>query len=249
MSANNIKLLFLGAVALFALGCNNQQPTANPSAAASGGAAAPTAEVAAIYLAMDGKSDDMGSMHTSVKTDGASSFQPGKKGQAFAVAGPGNFMTVTLDKKYDISKGATLSLWFNSEGWVNPDKNATVQYLASVGGMGLAVDKSGAVWAKLNSSETSMLLDSDPKAAPPHQWTHAAYVYDPTKKTVRLYVNGKLAKEQTDVKVAPSHDDGEPLIIGAIDAKGGLPFKGMIDEVKVYLRPLSDADVAKEAAP
>jgi hypothetical protein len=80
-------------------------------------------------------------------------------------------------------------------------------------------------------------------------WSHVAFVFDgalPAERRVRLYINGELdlAAGQTETTIA---DSTAPVIIGDLP-NGGSVFEGLIDEVAVWNRALSDAEVARVAA-
>lgn len=86
--------------------------------------------------------------------------------------------------------------------------------------------------------------------APRGQWVHLAGVYDGSK--LALYVNGTMRSELAKSgAITPS---GRPLLIGA-NANGSDPLagtealKGSIDDVRVYSRPLSAAEIALLATP
>jgi hypothetical protein len=68
------------------------------------------------------------------------------------------------------------------------------------------------------------------------QWTHLAGVYDAARKEVRLYVNGELAG--TAPRARSWH--------AAAEVRIGSAFNGGIDEVKMYDRVLSDAQLRAE---
>ncbi|MFB9904406.1 LamG-like jellyroll fold domain-containing protein [Allokutzneria oryzae] len=75
-------------------------------------------------------------------------------------------------------------------------------------------------------------------------WTHLTAVYDGPANQLRLYVNGVLSATQTRI-ATPVNSTG-PLRVGRTqwDSNPGLDyFAGAIDEVKVYDRILSDAEV------
>jgi len=74
-------------------------------------------------------------------------------------------------------------------------------------------------------------------------WTHVAGVYDAISQTMRLYVNGQLAGNQTGVAFVPN--TARPFRVGA-GATEGAPqfhFNGLIDEVSVYARALSADEI------
>jgi hypothetical protein len=70
------------------------------------------------------------------------------------------------------------------------------------------------------------------------EWTHLAGVYDAEAKKVRLYVNGRLAGS------APHTTPWN----GADVLRIGTAFAGGVDEVKLYDRVLSDAEVSAEVS-
>ena len=82
------------------------------------------------------------------------------------------------------------------------------------------------------SSGYAILTSTNP--VPLNAWTHVAATYNGS--TMRLYVNGAL---DTGMAVTGSINANKPLRIG----RGSEPFKGMIDEVTVYSRALTEAEV------
>ncbi len=91
----------------------------------------------------------------------------------------------------------------------------------------------------LDSGATDLLWGE----APTRQWVHLAGVYDGV--TMRLYADGALL--QSVPKSGPVQLDGNPLIIGGNEnSASGAPqalFKGRIDDVRLYRRALSDAEI------
>jgi Concanavalin A-like lectin/glucanases superfamily len=72
-------------------------------------------------------------------------------------------------------------------------------------------------------------------------WTHIATTYDGTSQ--RLYINGVLVatKAQTGTIAAGN----QPLRIGGNNVSGEF-FQGLIDEVRVYNRALSAAEITTD---
>ncbi len=85
-------------------------------------------------------------------------------------------------------------------------------------------------------------------ALPEKAWSHIALTDDGS--VIRLYVNGVLGKEENSTNVAPLLTAAEgPLSIGCgIEYGTYKRFKGRIDEVRVYNRALSAAEVPADAA-
>jgi hypothetical protein len=87
-----------------------------------------------------------------------------------------------------------------------------------------------------------------PSAAPKNSWTHVAGVYDGAE--LRLYVNGAEAASQA--LTGPFAQDTTPIILGGNgNDASGVPtelFPGRIDELMMYARALSPAEIAQLAA-
>jgi len=81
-----------------------------------------------------------------------------------------------------------------------------------------------------------------------HKWTHVAGVFDSSTNTLSVYIDGTLSNS-----VVAEHSNifsnAEPVLIGASDSGGSTRqfFGGAIDEVRVWQRPLSSAEVLSSA--
>ncbi len=75
------------------------------------------------------------------------------------------------------------------------------------------------------------------------EWTHVAATFDGT--TAKVYVNGAMTAE--DSPWSFGYDPGAAMQIGACDPGGGNPFNGALDEVRLYDRALSEAEILELA--
>ncbi len=75
------------------------------------------------------------------------------------------------------------------------------------------------------------------------EWYHIAYTYDDANNTHSLYINGNIVKSEANT-VSIGYDT-HPLLIGADVENESLAyfFHGLIDEVRIYNRALSDYEV------
>jgi hypothetical protein len=83
-------------------------------------------------------------------------------------------------------------------------------------------------------------------AIPLNQWTHLFVTYDGSSKAkgLKLYVNGRPAEfEVTHDTLTGTIKTDKPFLIGRRNPEG--PFKGLIDEVRVYDRELNAQEVAQ----
>ncbi len=81
-----------------------------------------------------------------------------------------------------------------------------------------------------------------------NKWTHVFATYDGSSKVkgVKIYINGKPAElDVTHDKLSDTIQTSVPLRLGR--RSPGAPFKGMIDDVRIYHRELSAAEVQQLA--
>jgi hypothetical protein len=98
--------------------------------------------------------------------------------------------------------------------------------------------------AKLAVADASGHAELTGRAALPGEtWTHVAGVFDGT--SIRLFVNGALDRSERCPRVPT--DGPSPVTIGQAPS-GGNRFTGAIDDVRLYSRALSEAEVAALAA-
>ena len=179
--------------------------------------------------------DSSGRNHTGTITN-ATWAAAGKFGGALQFNGQSSWVTVPDTAALDLTNGMTL------EAWVNP---------AGLSGWRTAIMKestglSYALYANDNSPNPAVTVrigTADRSAAgtsqlPLNTWTHLAATYDGAQ--LRLYVNGVQAgsRAQTGNMVVSTG----PLRIGG-NAVWTEFFSGLIDEVRVYNRALSAAEI------
>lgn len=100
-----------------------------------------------------------------------------------------------------------------------------------------------------NAGVTAVSASTDTNTLKPNTWQHIAMVYK-ASKFVRLYIDG-IMKGETDASVVNRlFDNNVPLIIGNDFQIGGQhragqprEFTGRIDEVVIFNRALSDAEI------
>jgi len=105
-------------------------------------------------------------------------------------------------------------------------------------------------WAfQIGSNPTTTLSVNSP-GIPRQVWIHVAGVYDPSDPggpIMKLYTNGVLAASRTDGVPATQNNSSQNVNIG--NRSSGTPFDGYIDEVRIYTRALSEAEIAVLAQP
>jgi len=201
--------------------------------------------------------------------------RPGRFGTGLWVGGSGDWIEVDAPPGFDTRNGLTLELWVKRESWINPFlKGRALQTVATVDlereYRGHPEETQVSLSLELSSS-TSSLTDRNPspdaykykplarvgdvRVAPvgslkidANRWTHLAVVYDRfLLDRMRLYLDGHLIARAMSWGSAPGFADIRRIRLGTGLERNGA-YRGMIDQVKVYARPLSDDEIAAENA-
>ena len=90
------------------------------------------------------------------------------------------------------------------------------------------------------STTSVSVVACDNAAVTTGTWYHVAGVWNSTSATLSIYINGLLVSSAVTA-VTPDSSSGYPLTIGNI--LGTYFLNGTIDDVRIYNRPLSAADV------
>ncbi|MGQ0591683.1 MAG: LamG-like jellyroll fold domain-containing protein [Gammaproteobacteria bacterium] len=169
---------------------------------------------------------------------GAARITQGRFGNALSFDGVDDWVTVNDSASLDLTTGVTL------EAWVYPIVDMT-QWATVI----LKEQSGGALYELYANSDQSQPLTSVTvgrryrvlSGGPwllTNQWTHLAATYDGTIQ--RLYVNGIQVAQRP--QTGPIQVSSNPLRLGGNSVWGDF-FKGRIDEVRVYQRALSAAEI------
>jgi len=157
----------------------------------------------------------------------------GRYGGAMSFDGVGSVVRVASSPSIGLSNAMTLSAWINpsatQSGWRTIVQREVDSYFlnASHDAGSLRPAGGGTNW-----------FIGGPTASPVGAWTHVALTYDGT--TLRLYVNGaEAASNAASGTINPS---SSPLWIGG-NSPFGEYFAGLIDEVRVYNRALTQLEI------
>ena len=162
---------------------------------------------------------------------GATWTAAGRFGGALSFNGNGNLVTVPDSNSLDLSVGMTL------EAWVRPELGNWRTAILKERPAGLAY----ALYASSDTNRPSTETTADTRgtaALPTSTWSHLTATYDGA--TLRLYVNGT----QVSSRALPGTIT---ISTGALRIGGntiwGEYFSGLIDEVRIYNRALTPAEI------
>ncbi|HUQ28357.1 MAG TPA: LamG domain-containing protein [Usitatibacter sp.] len=198
--------------------------------------------------------------------------KPGRRGTGLFVGGNGDWIDVDAPPGFDTSHGLTLEMWIRRENWVNPYvKGARMQQVAAVD---VEIDFKGHSEVRQVAFSMDLSLPRERVGAPlpehyvfrpqarvgdsrvapsraysisPQRWTHVAVVYDRfLVDRMRLYIDGKQVARGMPWRSGPGLAMIRTLRIGTAAERNGA-YRGMVDEVKVYARPLTEEEIAASA--
>jgi Concanavalin A-like lectin/glucanases superfamily len=164
-------------------------------------------------------------------------------GRALKFDGRKDWITIENSASLGLSGGMTLEAWIyptaRLSGWI------TVLMKERSGGPAYSLSANSDVGrpsTTVNTGEGDRSLSAGPQL-PVKTWTHLAATYDGS--TQRLYVNGELAG--TRPQAGNISVSSGKLRIGGNAIWGDEYFTGYIDEVRVYNRALTQAEIAADS--
>jgi hypothetical protein len=178
--------------------------------------------------------------------------EPGVKGGALGLdRDQQGFVSVTASKPFDFTQGMTVTAWVKIES-----SSALMNILSCAedlpnpqGGWTLCYSFGRVIFRAVDSAGKLHAIASPEQSVPARVWVHIAAVADAT--TLRIYLNG--VEEASAAFAGPIRMAATPMVIGNHAGIAGYrhaecpAFGGLMDEVKIFQKPLSAADVMAES--
>jgi hypothetical protein len=166
-------------------------------------------------------------------------------GGALVLDGSSGYVTLPVAGLPAVGGGKSISLWFWQPAPINSLRKTLMAYSNPDEASGLNIGLQGGVpsvwfWRQLIGTA----IVAGPRSSPAG-WTHMVFVQQGNAQ--RLYVNGTLADSATVlIRSAPVTS----FMLGGYAPTGGEDelWDGRIDDVRVYSRPLTSAEVSALAA-
>lgn len=161
---------------------------------------------------------------------GGVTYAAGRVGQAFRLDGATGYVQVPDSASLRVTGQITI------DAWIYPAATGgrVVDKITAGGADGYLLDTYGGVVRLIVDSHGL----SGTTAIPTGTWSHVAGVYDGTQ--MRVYLNGTLDGTLDTTAAIPANT--LPVRIGAA-SDGGSLFNGLIDEVEVFNRGLSQPEI------
>jgi RHS repeat-associated protein len=170
----------------------------------------------------------------------------GKNGNALSFGG-GN-VDLGNPGTLQITGSMTVSAWINSSTFPNDDA-AIVSKRTGGSNIGFQLDTTidqgpRTIGFKLTTPAGDRMYRYGGTPLQLNTWYHVAGVYDAQAQTMNVYLNGVLDNGPTVGTVASSQMDSPlDVFVGRRPGVGGFEFNGTIDDVRIYSRALSQAEI------
>jgi hypothetical protein len=184
-----------------------------------------------------------------VPTNGPAAVQ-GVAGHAIRLNGVDQWLDAGSAPALRLVGSLSITAWINASRF--PHDDAAV--VSSYGGLGYQLDTTADAGPR-----TASFKLADPSGRPmirygatPLQtgrWYHVAAVYDAFARTMNVYLDGRLDNGRLCGTVSGrQHVSAFRTFVGRRSDGRGFEFAGDLDDVRIYSRPLGDAEIAEAAA-
>ena len=168
---------------------------------------------------------------------GATWTAQGRYGRALSFNGVSSLVQIPASASLSLSSGITLEAWVfptaSQSGWRTIIQREVDAYFLHASNVSGPLRPAGG-----GTFNGTVAYVSGAAANPVNAWTHLAMTYDGA--TLRLYVNGVLTASQA--RTGAIETNTSPVRIGGNSPYGEF-FQGLIDEVRVYNRALSQTEI------
>ena len=181
--------------------------------------------------------DISGNNNTGTLTNGPTRTAAGKFGAAVSFDGVNDHVLVPASASLNLTTAMTLEAWVNPSVTLSSWK-AILQKEQDAYFLTASSDQNQPASGFTLSTGACCTITKATAALVPNTWTHVAATYDGTQ--LRMYINGMPVSSTPDTGTIQTTTT--PLRIGG-NTYGSEFFQGLIDEVRIYNRALTQAEI------
>jgi hypothetical protein len=174
---------------------------------------------------------------------------PGVHGAALSLNGRNQWVDLGKPDALRLTGSMTISAWINSTAF--PRDDAAI--VSAHNGFGFQLDTTidqgpRTIGFKLSNDHGQLMMRYGRTRLSTNRWYYVAGVYDAASQTMNVYLDGRLDNGCLSGVVTPTQwMSGEKTFIGRRAGERGFEFAGLIDDVRIYSRALTQSEVAGEA--
>ena len=195
-----------------------------------------------------------GALILSAVAAGAVESVPGVRGNAARIKGEVEYLRDAKNKKFDFKAGVTVSFWVKANTWS--------QQAGIISGMGDTViskrqkAEGGSFYfnTRIGGQGAALLWAPNSFKAPIGKWINIGVTYDTKTRIAVGYTNGKkcavwdVGKEYPNRRTYQLYEIVRPALPFCVGKGPVNNLDGAIDELFIYNRPLSEAEMARVSA-
>jgi glucose/arabinose dehydrogenase/PKD repeat protein len=190
--------------------------------------------------------DASGNNITGTLTSGAT-WGTGRNGAGLRLDGVNDYVNLANPTPLRITGSLTISGWVNAS--TDPGNDAVIVSKRNTGGFqfDLTEDRGPrTIGFKLTSSSGGDMIRYGSSAIALNTWYHVAGVYDATARTMTVYLNGQPNNGALVGTVAAAQQNSSANVNIGRRSSGGYPFGGLVDDLRIYARALSQAEITAD---
>ncbi len=198
----------------------------------------------------DGNANDLIGVNDGT-LEGGTTFASGEVGQGFSLNGTSDYIEIPNSPSISITGAITIDAWIQPTAVTGQGRAIVSKYDSGAGqfSYNFIIDTDGnLVFRVYNGTNPDFrgVKTSTPLTA--NVFTHVAATFDPVTQDIKIYVNGQdtnAALEATSSSLPGINDTTTPVWIGTYKEGASLIafFQGIIDEVELFNRALSQSEI------
>jgi len=171
----------------------------------------------------------------------------GRYGNALTLDGVNDYVNLGNPTALQLTGSLTLSGWINASSF--PVDDAAVVSKRASGPLGFQLDVTKdtgprTIGFKLTNSAGANMLRYGATTLQPNTWYHITGVYDAASQSLHVYLNGQLDDGILQGTVTASQQNSTiNVTIGRRAGATGFEFAGRVDDVRIYSRALTAAEI------
>jgi mono/diheme cytochrome c family protein len=198
---------------------------------------------AALHLTLDESLVDLVDVDRKIEVKGKTLWSDGKFGKAFQLDG-GNWIDLGQAADFTHTDGFSYGVWIKPQGNASGTVLAKMDDGSAYRGFDMLFTGGKLAVHLINSWPTNAIKVNTKNAIGKDEWQHVFVTYDGSSKAsgVKIYFDGKPQEWTIEQDRLSATIRAEvPLYVGRRSTSA--PFKGLVDDVRIYPRALSESEV------
>jgi hypothetical protein len=172
----------------------------------------------------------------------------GKESSAYKFDGVDDIIRINDDSNMLAPKTLTISVWLMKTGSSSDSVERMILYKGNydpLPNMAYSIEIEPQMMGRIRLRSDTANYPNYQKIYTPiielNKWYHVVGIFDDTRKTEKFYMNGALIGQH--IYSGTISQKQEPLCIGGYCYNGEYPFNGLVDDIRIYNRAISESEI------